>query len=152
MHFLKDEKLVEYVPQPSFLALLMTGDGKALGSKFGITFSGRWVWEMKDYIDTGFMKLFDPKYLFNDYKNKGTAEPIENAFLFDDEKAEVEAEIGHLRPKVAAMSALEAAEILGCGEEETAFHERLMIFGRMANEDDFADEVVKNFKPPYYTK
>jgi hypothetical protein len=38
----------------------MTADRKAIGTKFGIAFTGRWVWNMKDYIDTGFMKLFDP--------------------------------------------------------------------------------------------
>jgi hypothetical protein len=51
---------------------MMTGDGKAIGTKFGITFAGKWVWMMKDYIDMGFMKLFDPHYLFKDYKIKGT--------------------------------------------------------------------------------
>jgi hypothetical protein len=45
----------------------MTGDGKGIGSKFGIAFSGKWVWNMKDFIDTGFMKLFNPYYLFKDY-------------------------------------------------------------------------------------
>jgi hypothetical protein len=45
----------------------MTGDGKAIGTKFGIAFSGRWVWEMKDYIDSGFMKLFHPEFLFDGY-------------------------------------------------------------------------------------
>ena len=44
----------------------MTGDGKAIGTKFGITFLGKWVWNMKNYIDVGFMKLFDAKYLFRD--------------------------------------------------------------------------------------
>ena len=60
-------ELLKYVPQTGFLALLMTGDGKAIGTKFGIAFSGRWVWEMKDYIDSGFMKLFHPEFLFDGY-------------------------------------------------------------------------------------
>lgn len=45
----------------------MTGDGKAIGTKFGISFCGKWVWNMKDYIDVGFMKLFYPDYLFKDH-------------------------------------------------------------------------------------
>jgi selenide,water dikinase len=45
----------------------MTGDGKAVGTKFGIAFSGRWVWHMKDHIDRGFMKLFAPENLFSSY-------------------------------------------------------------------------------------
>lgn len=59
--------LEKYVPQSGFLALLMTGDGKAIGHKFGIAFTGKWVWGLKDFIDVGFMKLFDPNNLFNDY-------------------------------------------------------------------------------------
>lgn len=50
----------------------MTGDEKAIGSKFGIAFTGKWVWKMKDRIDTSFMKLFDPQYLFKDYEKLGT--------------------------------------------------------------------------------
>ena len=48
---------------------MMTGDGKSIGSKYGIAFTGRWVWEMKDYIDKAFMYLFDPEFLFKDYSN-----------------------------------------------------------------------------------
>lgn len=47
----------------------MTGDGIAIGTKFGIAFTGKWVWNMKDYIDVGFMKLFDYRYLFRDSEN-----------------------------------------------------------------------------------
>lgn len=65
----------------------MTGDGKAIGTKFGISFAGKWVWRMKDHIDTGFMKLFDPKYLFKDYETRGFAHPLENNELFEEEKA-----------------------------------------------------------------
>lgn len=56
---LKGENLRPYVPQTKFLALLMTGDGKAIGTKFGIAFTGKWVWKMKGYIDVGFMSLFN---------------------------------------------------------------------------------------------
>jgi selenide,water dikinase len=49
--FLTGQELLKYVPQREFLSLLMLGDGTAIGTKFGITFSGKWVWKMKDYID-----------------------------------------------------------------------------------------------------
>lgn len=62
----------------------MTGDGKAMGTKFGVSFSGRWVWEMKDWIDVGFMHLFQPEFLFKDYENQGTKYPLyENKELFE---------------------------------------------------------------------
>jgi hypothetical protein len=63
----------------------MTGDRKAIGTKFGMAFSGKWVWNMKDKIDTSFMKLFDPVYLFKDYHIHGTKYPIENKDLFENE-------------------------------------------------------------------
>ena len=59
--------MLKYVPQKEFLSLLMTGDGEAIGTKFGITFRGVWVWRMKDYIDKSFMNLFDANLLFEDY-------------------------------------------------------------------------------------
>ena len=68
--------------------MLMTGDGKAIGTKFGIAFVGKWVWRMKDHIDTNFMKLFDPHYLFKDYEKKGYDEPLENNELFEEEKSD----------------------------------------------------------------
>lgn len=67
--FLENKPLTEYEPQTGFLALLMTGDERAMGSKFGISFYGKWVWNMKDYIDMSFMQLFDPHNLFVDYKS-----------------------------------------------------------------------------------
>lgn len=58
-------QLKEYVPQKSFLSLLMTGDGKAIGSKYGLVFQGRWVWRLKDYIDLKWMKQFQDDTSFD---------------------------------------------------------------------------------------
>ena len=122
--FLKQQPLQPYVPQSGFLALLMTGDGKAIGTKFGIAFVGRWVWKMKDYIDVGFMKLFIPPYLFFDYKVSGTCErPDELGAQLEAERAPVKEHIEKLRGQVAEMSAQKAAESLLQGEEEEEFHE-----------------------------
>lgn len=151
-NYLSAKSLDEYVPQRHFLSLLMTGDGKALGSKFGITFSGKWVWLMKDFIDRGFMNLFDPNILFKDYPQKGTSEPLESNELFDDAKAELEVQLAPIRSKVAIMDPTEAGALLSCSEEETEFHERLMILTRMHFEKDFELKVVEAFKPTYYSQ
>ena len=60
MNYLDGKPLKEYVPQTGFMSLLAVGDGTSIGSKYGITFVGKWVWEMKDYIDVSFMDLFTP--------------------------------------------------------------------------------------------
>lgn len=55
---LNKKPLQPYQPQRSFLKLLNTGDGSALGEWKGFAFSGRWVMKLKDYIDTKFLKMY----------------------------------------------------------------------------------------------
>ena len=143
---IQGKELVKYVPQSGFLALLMTGDHRAIGTKWGIAFHGKWVWKLKDYIDTSFMKLFDPLYLFNDYKNKGTAEPLENNELFEEEKAEEVSRTQALRDKVAVMDAKTAYELLACDPEEEEYLERWFLIDRMGKNPDYAKEVVALYK------
>ena len=82
--YLAEKPLTEYVPQKSFLSLLMTGDGSCIGSRFDLAFGGKWVWKMKDYIDMSFMNLFNPRFLFENYEEQGTAKPLPNFGLFED--------------------------------------------------------------------
>jgi rhodanese-related sulfurtransferase len=37
----------------------MAGDGYAIGTKWGLCFTGRWVWELKNRIDLDWMHMFD---------------------------------------------------------------------------------------------
>jgi selenide, water dikinase len=55
---LSGTKLRAYRPQRDFLALLNLGEGRAIGGKWGLAFSGGWVWRLKDWIDRGFMRKF----------------------------------------------------------------------------------------------
>ncbi|MEL7099650.1 MAG: selenide, water dikinase SelD [Pseudomonadota bacterium] len=49
-----------YTPQTDYLKLISLGGKAALGERFGLTFSGPWVWRWKDRIDRAFMtKLKD---------------------------------------------------------------------------------------------
>jgi selenide,water dikinase len=50
--------LQAYIPQRDFLTLLNLGDGTAVGTKWGLSFEGRWVMELKDRIDRRFMARF----------------------------------------------------------------------------------------------
>ncbi|HIE96130.1 MAG: selenide, water dikinase SelD [Fuerstiella sp.] len=59
---LRDQPLTTYVPQQSFLKLLNTGDGRAIGEWKGKSFSGRWVKRLKDRIDGRFMNMFRMLY------------------------------------------------------------------------------------------
>ena len=44
--------------QSEFLSLLNLGDATALGIKRGVTFEGRWVMRLKDWIDRRFMERY----------------------------------------------------------------------------------------------
>ena len=62
---------------------------------------------MKDYIDVGFMKLFDPRYLFKDYP--GLNEPDEKGEILELEKRPIIELTDKIRGKVAEMEPLVAA-------------------------------------------
>ena len=51
-------RLRAYKPQRQVLYLVSTGDGRAIGTRNGLTFSGTWVWRWKDAIDRRFMARF----------------------------------------------------------------------------------------------
>eukprot|EP00347_Sterkiella_histriomuscorum_P018476 403345372 len=141
-----DKPLVKYVPQSGFLALLMTADEKAIGSKFGIAFAGKWVWKMKDRIDTSFMKLFDPMYLYKDYAKFGCAFPVENNNLFENELYGDRASSERIKERVFKMSTKEGALSLLQEEEAEEFYEQFFVLDRMAKEQDFCKDVVENFR------
>ncbi len=130
----------------------MTGDGKAIGTKFGISFAGKWVWGMKDFIDTGFMKLFNPHYLFKDFEKHGYNYPLENNELFEEEKSDERKITDVYKASANQLSARAAAEQLCCSEDETEFHERLFIIDRMGREEEFMKEVVDHYREIFDAK
>ena len=52
---LSGQPLREYVPQSDYLKLISTGGRSAVGHKYFLTLSGRYVWKLKDHIDKTFM-------------------------------------------------------------------------------------------------
>ena len=55
---LNGRSLIPYVPQSSFLKLLNTGDGRAVGEWRGFSFEGRWAMQLKQRIDQRFMDKY----------------------------------------------------------------------------------------------
>ena len=93
-----------YSPQTDFLALMMTGDGKAVGAKFGIAFTGKWVWGLKDYIDVSFMNLFNKHYLFHDYDSNGYEKPVEENSLYEEEKGAIAEKTAPIKERMNTMT------------------------------------------------
>lgn len=63
---LADVPLVTYKPQRSFLQLLNTGDGSAIGQWKGFSKSSRWLMNLKHSIDSKFMKMYEPIQMADD--------------------------------------------------------------------------------------
>jgi selenide, water dikinase len=58
-NLLTGKTLRRHRPQKDALYLISTGDGNAVGTRSGLTFSGHWVWRWKDWIDRRFMQQFN---------------------------------------------------------------------------------------------
>ena len=54
----RDQPLIHYQPQRSFLSILNTADGRALLRYKGLRSWSRWAWRLKDRIDRGFMRKY----------------------------------------------------------------------------------------------
>ncbi len=50
--------LVPFTPQRDALYLISTGERYAIGTRNGMTFGGKWVWWLKDWIDRRFMAQY----------------------------------------------------------------------------------------------
>jgi len=62
---LSNRPLIKYEPQRSFLKLLNTGDGRAIGEWKGFSFGGRWVMKLKHHIDSKFMQMYQVSNAMN---------------------------------------------------------------------------------------
>lgn len=149
INYINGKPFRDFEPQQTFLAMLSTGGKAGIGSKFGIAFSGKWVWAMKDFVDVKFMNILDPNYLFHDYATKGTADPVKDNMLFEQETRGEQLALSELRIRVSYCKADEAAGKLSCDEQVVDFKEKYMILERMSKDKAFANAVCKNFSPPY---
>ena len=57
--YLESQSLNSYKPQSEHLALIALGEQRAIGFRNGVSFSGHWVWRMKDRIDRRFLAQFN---------------------------------------------------------------------------------------------
>lgn len=71
--FVRGQALQAYRPQRGFLSLLNLGDGRAILSYKGLTFTGRWCWRLKDRIDSRFMDMYQ------DYRPRAAMEAMPQA-------------------------------------------------------------------------
>ncbi|MYL22293.1 pyridine nucleotide-disulfide oxidoreductase [Halomonas alkaliantarctica] len=58
----RGESLAKWQPPKRVLALIGTGDGRAIASRGALGFSGKWVWRWKKRIDARFIARFNPPF------------------------------------------------------------------------------------------
>jgi selenide,water dikinase len=152
-----------YVPQTDFLMLLNTGDGRSIGGKFGLVFSGKWVWNLKDSIDRSFMKLYSPQQLLGSrgwakyQERQGEPQyaeeiyaaceppPIDYSQQFgqskEDRQHDLEAQVNEMSPEEGFQALVEASDLHG-GQDKDDFSVSFQVIKRMGVDSAFTEGVI----------
>jgi len=115
-----------YVPQTDFLKLLVCGDGKALGLRFGQAFYGKWVMDLKDKIDTNFMDLFKEENL-PDLRDGGEYDTSQ----YDANMA-----------TKTDLDPQEAAVLLSRTDDDVDYHVAWSVIRTMADDEQYRNQVL----------
>lgn len=108
-----------FTPQASFLSLLTTGDGRAIGTKYGIVFSGNWVYRLKMFIDEAWLDRFRKR-----------AKAVEST----------------LSREVWTDGVVEGAAVLGGGDQVQigdCFDRQLAVLKRMDEDEAFRESILE---------
>eukprot|EP00742_Colponemidia_sp_Colp-10_P009664 GILJ01010563.1.p1 GENE.GILJ01010563.1~~GILJ01010563.1.p1 ORF type:complete len:442 (+),score=56.59 GILJ01010563.1:67-1392(+) len=118
--------LTRYEPQSDFLSLMNLGDHRAIGAKFGLAFSGHWVWKLKDHIDRKWMNQFRA---LPDHAELGQAAI----------SSELSADAAELTPFTAVKTLFTDEPT-----DEQHYERSLRVLDRMATDDHFRDQVIQS--------
>jgi len=131
-----DKTLTPYIPQGDFLKLIVCGDGKALGFRFGVPLYGKWVFKLKDAIDRSFMELFQeqnlPKLV------KGQPYDVSQYDSTSD------------RPP--PLDPADAATLLTRTDDDVDFRQAWDVLRDMAQDDSYKDGVLVHMTPDQDTR
>lgn len=123
-------KLEVYRPQEDFMKLIVVGSDRALGLRFGLALYGKWVLQMKDAIDQGFMRLF--QNLPNDVPRR-EGEYDTSQYDANDPLALVNL------PKPS-----EAASLIQRTDDEVNWKEAWLVLRTMTNNEDYRQQVLEH--------
>jgi len=131
-----ESDLIPYIPQTDYLKLIGLGNGYAVGSKFGITFYGKWVWNLKDHIDRSFMNLFSPEYLFG-------AKPISIESQNEFEKVKTKSDRKDQVPIADDIIKRDIKNLHQTNDEE--YMSKLQIIKKMTDNEIYRQKIVENY-------
>ena len=98
--------------------MITLGEDISFGTKFGISFKGKWVWNLKKYIDVSFMNLFHEE--INPANNKNIFANNTDTFNFS--------------PKECIKYLIES-------ENEETFDKQLKIIDQLAKDENLLKEI-----------
>ena len=124
-------EFLSYEPQEDFLKLLVCGDEKALGFRFGLALYGSWVWKLKDHIDRSFMDLFDVS------KIKEVKEAGEQPGKYDTSQYDAIDDT-----EVPPLNTADAAKLLQRQDDGVDYMLAWRTLRAMARNDDYRDSVL----------
>lgn len=125
----KEEPLTPYKPQDDFLKLMVCGDGTALGFRFGIPIQGKWVFDLKNAIDSGFMDLFKVENL--PVLKEG--QPYDTSQYDDDSN----------RKRPDPLPPVEAAKLLQRTDDGVDFQQAWSILRHMTQNEEYRKAVLE---------
>jgi selenide,water dikinase len=136
VNYLSMGPLQTYVPQDDFLKLISCGDGTALGFRFGIPIHGKWVWQLKDAIDSKFLDLFKEENL----------PELKEGQAYDTSQYDA-SNVERPPPKVPK----DAAVFLQRTDDDVDFEEAWNVLRDMAADQDYQNRVLDYMELPEYT-
>lgn len=125
--------------------LLVCGDEKALGLRFGLALYGKWVWQLKDHIDQQFMQLFNVKLLPpKPRKSEQTNEYDEPTSSYDTSQYDAVDDEGPATPPPLDPAA--AAMLLQRSDDHVDYQLAWKTLRRMAKDNKYCDQVLMHAK------
>lgn len=148
-----------FEPQSDLLTLLNLGDGRGLVTKYGMTFSGEWVFRLKDYINKRFVRRYSPHALLGEtayqhlistgYSENGQKEAynmrecdvnedysVINWYDGSRREQDIQREVNELEAHIAFHLLLESSDTLKVGSSSD-FEFQLCILRRTDRDTEF---------------
>jgi len=157
-----------FEPQSDLLTLLNLGDGRGIVTKYGMTFSGEWVFRLKDYVNKRFIHRYSPQALLGvsayehllqagydeaaqkaayDMRSSDVTEDYSIINWYDASRRsqDVQHEVNELEPDIAFNLLLESSDTLKVGSSED-FEFQLCILQRTDRDTEFRYALLRRYE------
>lgn len=159
--------LMYYEPTSDVLQLLNFGDGRGMATKYLMTFSGSWAFQLKDFNDRRLIAKFSPLKLLGEsgyslyqtVKNQPNARELVYAqhihapeehwkpllYSIDIKEQDIEQEVWRLTPEMAFSLLMESSDTLKEGSSEE-FQFQLQIIKRSDADPAFRTQLIRHYQ------